>query len=206
MFCSSKLAFSLWSLLSFSSYWHQAVKSDLLSKCFGASGCNNSSTHLVHFIMWSQMTQSVVSWLSTCPTWLVLMCLMLFSCAGEAEAHRLHERLLRPCDDYCFFIMKTTTDSIPRWERERKKNNNNLDCGRYSTMMFFCGLCYYHNFYINHFCLLLFPNRVILRLSIKKICNRKITNNTQPWLEISGLSKHLWRTGMFKIEAYFSKL
>lgn len=56
---------------------------------------------------------------------------VLSLCRRKPEAHRLHERLLEPCDDYCFFIMKTITDSVPRWD-----TLNNFNNCRFSTITF----------------------------------------------------------------------
>lgn len=62
---------------------------------------------------------------------LVCVCYVLSLCRRKPEAYRLHERLLEPCDDYCFFIMKTITDSVPRWDILNNFNN----C-RFSTITF----------------------------------------------------------------------
>lgn len=88
-----------------------------------------SSTKLWNLIAWTYST----CFLCTC----LKLFDVLFMCRIP-EALILHEGLLRPCDDYCFFIMKTTTDSIPRWEIFKKNNNkkNKLDSGRFSTITF----------------------------------------------------------------------
>lgn len=72
-----------------------------------------SSTKLWNLITWTYST----CFLFTC----LKLFDVLFMCRRIPEALILHEGLLRPCDDYCFFIMKTTTDSIPRWETLKKK-------------------------------------------------------------------------------------
>lgn len=136
-----------------------------------------------------------------------------FHVAGEPEAHRLHERLLPTA---MWWLLLFHNENLNRLgsqmrEKEKKKINKPWQWQIFNHNVF-CGLCYYHNFYIDHFCLLLLPIRVILLLSIWKLVN---DNSKQPWHENSGLSKQfarflfwpfwkLWGNGMFKIEFYFS--
>lgn len=153
-----------------------------------------SSTKLWNLITWTYST----CFLCTC----LKLFDVLFMCRRIPEALILHEGLLRPCDDYCFFIMKTTTDSIPRWETFKKKKKKSWQWQIFNHNVF-CGLCYHHNFYINNFCLLLLPIRVILLLSIWKleIGNSPTINDLCLRIVVSGFSlQQFWQ--FWKVVCY----